>query len=172
VEIEIPYRGETRPSPGWTSVAEGPFALGEQRAAAGRSSRSTPKPTKWNPATAPRAPRHSGRSGRPKYIEMGHDERMEGSPSKLIFFLTILDSHALNGPVATHVQLVNRMLAECLRSASGSNRSAAAASRTNARCRGGEPCSEDLSVTVRERESQRQKGRTGSRDAHRPPYFE
>jgi hypothetical protein len=128
--------------------------------------------TKWNPATAPRAPRHSGRSGRPKYIEMGHDERMEGSPSKLIFFLTILDSHALNGPVATHVQLVNRMLAECLRSASGSNRSAAAASRTNARCRGGEPCSEDLSVTVRERESQRQKGRTGSRDAHRPPYFE
>jgi len=45
----------------------------------------------------------------PTYIEVGHAERIGRSRSKLIFFLTIDNSHALNGPVATHVQLVNRM---------------------------------------------------------------
>jgi len=43
-------------------------------------------------------------------VEWGVDERIERSPGKLIFFLTIDDSHALNGPVVTQAQLVNRCI--------------------------------------------------------------
>ena len=56
---------------------------------------------------------------------LGHVERIERSRSKLIFFLTIQDSRALNGPVAIPIQLVNRMPSF----ASGSTRLAAAESR-------------------------------------------
>jgi hypothetical protein len=50
--------------------------------------------------------------------EWGSDERIERSPSKLIFFLTIDNSPALNGPVATQVKTGESMH----RSASGSSR--------------------------------------------------
>jgi hypothetical protein len=54
--------------------------------------------------------------------KVGRLQRIGRLCSKLIFFLTIDNSPALNGPVATQVHLVNRMLVDRIRFASGSTR--------------------------------------------------
>jgi hypothetical protein len=113
--------------------------------------RSTPELKVVEPRGAQQSAKVFRAIRRAEIHRVGHGERIERSRSKLIFFLTIHDSRALNGPVVIPDQLVNRVPAL----ASGSTRSfAAAASCMDARFRSGSLSSGAVSVTERERESQ------------------